>query len=68
MTWLLMKIIGWFDRPPEVNDRLRDRMREYERAKTVVDPHANISDDSHTPIKESANYENDKETFRHRPE
>ena len=65
MTWLLMKIISWFDRPPEVNDRLRDRMRDYERAKAGVDPNAVIYDDSHTPIKESANHDNDKETFRY---
>jgi len=65
MTWLLMKIISWFDRPPEVDDRLRERMREYERAKAGVDPNAVISDDSHTPIKESANCENDKKTFRY---
>ena len=65
MTWLLMKIISWFDRPPEVDDRLRERMREYERAKSGLDPNAAISDDSHTPIKESANCENDKETFRY---
>ena len=63
MTWLLMKIMSWFDRPPEVNDRLRDRMREYERAKAGVDPNAVIYDDSHTFIKQSAN--NDQETTRH---
>jgi len=40
-------------------------MREYERAKAGVDPNAVISDDSHTPIKESANCENDKKTFRY---
>ena len=68
MTWLLMKIISWFDKPPEVDDRLRDRMREYERAKNRVDPNAVIRDDSHTPIKESANHDNDKETFRHWPD
>ena len=65
MTWLLMKILSWFERPPEVNDRLRDRMREYERVKTGVDPHADISEYSHTPIKESAN--NDQEITRHGP-
>ncbi len=65
MTWLLMKIISWFDRPPEVDDRLRERMREYERAKNTVDRDTVIYDDSHTPIKESANHDNDKETFRH---
>ena len=65
MTWLLMKIISWFDRPPEVDDRLRERMREYERAKNTVDRKAVIYDDSHTPVKESANQDNDKETFRH---
>ena len=65
MTWLLMKIISWFDRPPEVDDRLRERMRDYERAKAGVDPDVVIYDDSHTPKNESANCENDKETFRH---
>ena len=65
MTWLLMKIISWFDKPPEVDDRLRDRMREYERVKNRVDPNAVIRDDSHTPLKTDANNENDKETTRY---
>ena len=65
MTWLLMKIISWFDKPPEVDDRLRDRMREYERVKNRVDPNAVIRDDSPTPKTTDANNENDKETFRH---
>ena len=60
-----MKIISWFDKPPEVDDRLRDRMREYERVKNRVDPNAVIRDDSHTPLKTDANNENDKETTRY---
>ena len=65
MTWLLMKIISWFDKPPEVDDRLRDRMREYERVKNRVDPNAVIRDDSHTPMTMDVNHDNDKETFRY---
>jgi hypothetical protein len=68
MTWLLMKIISWFDKPPEVDDRLRDRMREYERAKNRVDPNAVIRDDSHTPITTDVKHDDDKETFRYRPD
>jgi len=65
MTWLLMKIISWFDKPPQVDDRLRDRMREYERAKNIVDQEGVIYDHSHTPLKTDANNENDKETTRY---
>ena len=65
MTWLLMKIISWFDKPPEVDDRLRDRMREYERAKNTVDQDIVIRDDSHTPTTTDVNHDNDKETIRH---
>ncbi len=65
MTWLLIKIISWFDKPPEVDDRLRDRMRKYERAKNIVDRDAVIRDDSHTPITMDANNDNDKETTRY---
>ncbi len=60
MTWLLFKILDWFDRGPQPSASVVEKLKK-ENAKPPVDIYGRIRDSSHTPINKDANHE----TFKH---
>ena len=59
MTWLLFKILDWFDRGPQPSASVVEKLKK-ENAEPPVDIYGRIRDSSHTPIAKSANHENIK--------
>ena len=56
VTWLLFKILDWFDKGPQPTDGMVDKIKK-ERDSERVDIYGRIRDDSHTPIPTDANDE-----------
>ena len=56
MTWLLFKILDWFDRGPQPSASVVEKLKK-ENAEPPVDIYGRIRDSSHTPITKSANHE-----------
>ena len=56
MTWLLFKILDWFDRGPQPSASVVEKLKK-ENAEPPVDIYGRIRDSSHTPIAKSANHE-----------
>ena len=54
MTWLLFKILDWFDRGPQPSASVVEKLKK-ENAEPPVDIYGRIRDSSHTPITKSAN-------------
>ena len=71
MTWLLFKILDWFERGPQPSASVVEKLKK-ENAEPPVDIYGRIRDSSHTPTTKSANnepiehdrveYENQKDT------
>jgi hypothetical protein len=59
MTWLLFKILEWFDRGPQPSNGVVGKIKK-ERDSERVDIYGRIRDDSHTPTTKSANHETSK--------
>ena len=59
MTWLLFKILDWFDRGPQPSASVVEKLKK-ENAEPPVDIYGRIRDSSHTPITKSANHETSK--------
>ena len=56
MTWLLFKILSWFDKGPQPTDGMVDKIKK-ERDSERVDIYGRIRDSSHTFKNKSANNE-----------
>jgi hypothetical protein len=56
MTWLLFKILEWFDRGPQPSNGVVGKIKK-ERDSERVDIYGRIRDISHTPITKDANHE-----------
>ena len=56
VTWLLFKILDWFDKGPQPTDGMVDKIKK-ERDSERVDIYGRIRDISHTPIDKDANDE-----------
>jgi hypothetical protein len=60
VTWLLFKILSWFEKGPQPTDSVVQKLTK-QNDKPAVDIYGRIRDSSHTPIKKDAN----DETFRY---
>ena len=56
MTWLLFKILDWFDRGPQPSNGVVDKIKKDDDSERV-DIYGRIRDSSHTFQKKSANHE-----------
>jgi hypothetical protein len=56
VTWLLFKILDWFDKSPQPTDGMVDKIKK-ERDSERVDIYGRVRDISHTPTNKDANNE-----------
>ena len=56
MTWLLFKILSWFDKGPQPSNGVVDKIKNDDDSGRV-DIYGRIRDSSHTPITKRANHE-----------